>query len=183
MLALDGAGTRVWLEDLPPLRFEGSEVLSDSFDAVAHAGGGVRCAAVEKRLNLCSGWYGVLGGEFVPDDSSRLWVEVPVRGDLGTFRSWEPWSLPLPHLAGGDDVRIGLTEEDVVAVLGAVRASEDRQRLGGGPLRFDCAGYGWINSRPGVFGALAEIVLRLLGVDPATATRDEILASVRVQVT
>lgn len=166
---LPGVRARFWLDDLPDLAYPIVEVMERSITVRQSPAGDARRAAVElvTRAGHPSS-YGLLGGSFTPQQTSRLVIQV---ASLTAGAERVEWALA----GGNDDVYAGLLGEDAVGVLDGVEAAMAEHDLGAGVLRFDHAAHGVIGSSRSLFGRLGRIVVALLA-RPGVQWSDDDLA-------
>jgi hypothetical protein len=112
--------------------------------------------------------YGLLGGEFVPEDTRLFRLQVVVSSDKG--RRFDS------SLAGSiDEVRFGLPREYSEAVQDGVTSARANLLLGSGLLRFDCAAHGKVGSSPNLFRLLAKVIVRLLCGNAESVTEESLV--------
>jgi len=113
--------------------------------------------------------YGLLGAQFIPNDSDKLSLEVRV--------STEEESIFESSIAAQvDTVRIGLPEEYSQSVIDGIVASRDYEMiktLGSGVILVDKAAHGEINSSKKFFRNIAATVIQLLLLKKAS-TKSEV---------
>jgi hypothetical protein len=111
--------------------------------------------------------YGLLGAEFVPQDSHVLLLQVSVSSADG--RCFDA------ALAGAiDEVRFGLPREYAEGVLDGAAAAGAIHVLGSGVLRFRCAAHGKVGSSSNHFRRLAMLVVQLLCLNTESITEEEV---------
>lgn len=160
---------RVWLNEMPDASYRVTNVVEHIWPTMSLRHYlGCRCA-VEMIVHTgghCP--YGLLGAEFLPDDSSVL------RSHVALSDSRE--HVFVDSLAGNlDEVYIGLPPEYVGGVLLGVASSSADEALGAGMLRFDCAAYGLIGSSQHIFQRLARIIVELLKFGPRFISDTEVI--------
>ncbi len=102
--------------------------------------------------------YGLLGAEFVPNDSKELVVQV---GSSEAGQTMTDWSLA----RGLDAVRSGIPPWAVEEILNAALENAEGQALGSGCLRFSLGAHGEMGSNRWVFRGLANAVISLVSMD------------------
>jgi hypothetical protein len=121
--------------------------------------------------------YGLLGGEFCPDESGALSVRIHL---------CEPSGAPFAEALAArvDDVRIGLLMEYGDAVLDSIRREQTGpSALPSGLLTIDHAAHGMVGSSANHFGRVAEGLMMLLVAEelnePLLNTIGEIVRSLQ----
>lgn len=159
---------RVWFHNLPDWACPWSGVIERTLPATRIDGQGIRSAAVELFIHtggICP--YGLLAGEFVPQDSNLLLLQTIVSSEEGTR---------FDALVGEaiDEVRFGLPLEYAEGVLDGASAARANCILGSGTLRFGCAVHGKVGSSANHFRRLARLVVELLRLDTPAVTEKEV---------
>jgi hypothetical protein len=157
---------RIWLDELPNLYCQETDVAKHVIVALPSPISGYRRAALEVLRHIDGpSSYGLLQAEFTPAHSGQLSIEVAISV---TSRRKMEWSLA----STADNVWIGLRYEYVEPVIdGALGAA---QILGSGVLRFQCGAYGDVGSSPMLFRHLSRIVVDLLAHEQGPLSGDEI---------
>ncbi|NUQ73298.1 MAG: hypothetical protein HUU21_07065 [Polyangiaceae bacterium] len=155
-ISIGFAKFRAWESDRPNLKFSTERVLT----ALIHASHRVavrRIAMLEAYVPLGGmANYGLLGGEFCPDESGVLAVRIHLGKPSGA-------SFAEALAARVDDVRIGLPIEYGNAVLdGIKRGQTGSSALPSGLLTIDHAAHGMVGSSANHFGRVTEGLMMLL---------------------
>lgn len=155
-ISIGFARFRAWEGDRPNLKFSTTRVLAAQIRA-SRRGTDRRIAMLEAYVPLGGmAKYGLLGGDFCPDESGTLAVSV----HLG-----EPSGAPFAEALAArvDDVRIGLPMEYGDAVLDGIRRGQKGpSALPSGLLTIDHAAHGMVGSSANHFGRVAEGLIMLL---------------------
>jgi len=170
---LPGVRARFWLDELPDLTYPLVEMMERSIAVRQSPAGDKRCAAVEfvTRAGHPSS-YGLLGGSFTPQQTSRLVLQVAhSTAELDRVE----WAL-----AGrSDEVYAGIFGEDADSVLDAVEGAVAEHKLAAGVLRLDHAAHGVVGSSRSFFAKLGRIVVALLARPDALWSDDELAELLR----
>lgn len=161
---------RLWIGDLPDAACQSVNAVKHSISASRNIQEGLRLAAIEVLVPLGGrAMYGLLGGEFRPDSTNRLDVDVfvasagpPFAGNLATKI---------------DKVRVGLPAEYVEGVLdGVALAKGELDRLAAGKLLLNCAAHGEIGSCEVVFKHLALALVKLFNREGQALSDEELIS-------
>ncbi len=154
---------RLWIDELPDLRYPVADVVRQSIKVSSEGGIGEPCsAAIEVLIRGVPTRYGLMGARFIPDsatDARNLVVEVAM----------SPKDAALPERVAPPDDRLRAASPSVRAAVAAVArvvAIKDAQSLGPGVLRFDrSARHVAFERNANVDIWLAGAVARLLPLD------------------
>jgi len=162
---------RLWFGDLPDAAYQSVNAVKCSISASRNTQDGLRLAAIEVLVPLGGrSIYGLLGGEFRPDSSNRLDVDVFVASAAGP-----PFASNLATQT--DKVRVGLPAEYVEGVLGGVAlAKGELDRLAAGKLLINCAAHGEIGSCEVVFKHLALALVKLFNREGQALSDGELIS-------
>jgi hypothetical protein len=161
---------RVWIGELPDAACPSIKTLTHAIAAGKERQDGLKLAAVE--LLIVTGprsIYGLLGGQWKPDATGQLSVDVSV--------SAANERLLADSLAmKGDEVRVGLPAEYAKAVLAGVdMAKSELNALTAGKLSINCAAHGAIGSCEAVYKHLAAILVKLFNAASVEPSDDELV--------
>ena len=153
---------RVWIKDSPSIIYPALDIITREIKGGLARKSGIRQAALELIIpvgpRVC---YGLLGVQFIPNDSRKLSVEVRV--------STENESIFKNSMAAQvDTVRIGLPREYSQSAIDGIVSSLSHQiieTLGSGVIRLEQAAHGEISSSGKFFRNIAASVMRLLLLD------------------
>jgi hypothetical protein len=147
---------RVWLNDLPPCEYASSKVLTHIFPASNSRKANVHRAAIEILVPLGPrSMYALIGGEYSPDNSNALEVELAISDDGPIFSD----SLA----SSGDVVKIGLPSEYAQGVFkGLSIGCTDLNWIGAGKLRITCSAHGVMWSNEAIYSQVASILIKLI---------------------
>jgi hypothetical protein len=143
--------------ELPDAACPSIKTLTHFAAAKAQSSSGLRLAAIEVFVPLGPrSMYGLLGGEWQPDQSNQFGVEVNV--SAANERLFAD-SLALK----GDEVRVGLPAEYANAVVVGVDLAKDQLSvLPSGKLFINRAAHGAIGSCEAVYKHLAAVLVKLI---------------------
>lgn len=161
---------RVWIGELPDAACPSVKTLTHTIAADRESQHGLRMAAIEVFVPLGPrSMYGLLGGQWKPDATGQLSVDVNV--------SAANERLLADSLAmKGDEVRVGLPAEYAKAVLvGVDMAKSELNALTAGKLSINCAAHGTIGSCEAVYKHLAAILVKLLNAASDEPSDDELV--------
>lgn len=161
---------RVWIGDLPDVACQPLRKVTYSTDAIGARTTGPRMAAIEVLVPLGPrSMYGLLGGEFIPNATKQLTVEVSVAA--ANERRFAQ------SLASNDDkVHVGLSAEYAKAVLAGVKLAKDKlDALAAGTLLFNRAAHGEVWSCDAVYTNLSAILVRLFNTSSFDYSDDELI--------
>jgi hypothetical protein len=153
---------RVWIKDSPSIIYPALDIITLEIQGSLARKSGTRQAALELIIpvgpRVC---YGLLGVQFIPNDSGKLSVEVRV--------STENESIFKNSMAAQvDTVRIGLPREYSQSTIEGIVSSLNQRNietLGSGVIRLEQAAHGEISSSQKFFRNIAASVMRLLLLD------------------
>jgi hypothetical protein len=130
------------------------------FEVPAFGTPGVERVAAIELITPIGGMirYALLGGRFVPDDSSVLRVNIGVSGDSV---EGERFSTSLP--VGVDVIRVGLPGPYVKGVFEGMTAAFESTAPPSGSIFIDCAAHGSVGSSVVAFRDVARSLARLFG--------------------
>lgn len=150
---------RAWVGELPNLPTEPSQVVQKVIE-VRHPPRRSRSIAAIEVLIPCGGRfiYGLLGGEFTPNDSQPLVVQVACSE---TGQTITDWSLARRL----DAVISGIPPWAAEEILNAALENAESQALGPGCLRYSLGAHGVLGSSRSVFRGLAGVVVSLICLD------------------
>lgn len=153
---------RVWIKDSPSIIYPSLDILTKEIQTGLSCKLGTRRAALEIIIpvgpRVC---YGLLGAEFIPNNSGNLSVEIRVSTDSESI-------FKNSIAAQFDAVRFGLPMEYSQSVIEGISNSLNNQVIeiiGSGVIRFDRAAHGEISSSKKFFRNIASIVMQLLLLD------------------
>lgn len=157
---------QVWLGEWPESQYEATSVLQQWHEVTGERPVAMRRLAVEWRTPSCGpSSYGLLGAEYVPDPAEkRLLIEVALSAD-------EPYCWREPQ---GPTTRRGLTMEYSKGVLDGLTGDEGLLALGPGRVGISCGAYDVVGSSYMVFRWLTHAILRLLLLNRADVSEDEL---------
>lgn len=155
-ISIGFAKFRAWEGDRPNLEFSTKRVISAQIQT-SRRGGGRRIAMLEAYVPIGGmAKYGLLGGEFCPDESGALAIRIHLGDPSGA-----PFAEALA--ARVDDVRIGLPMEYGDAILDGIRRGQmGPSALPSGLLTIDHAAHGMVGSSANHFSRVAEGLMMLL---------------------
>jgi hypothetical protein len=162
---------RVWIGEVPDAAYRSIDIAKCSMLAGTNIRDGLRLAAIEVSVPVgAHSMYGLLGGEFNPESTDRLDVEVRVASAVG--------HLLAANLAGqGDEVRVGLPAEYTEAVLsGIALAKGELGRLVPGRLLINRAAHGAVGSCEAVFKHLAAALVKLFNIEGQSPSDSELVS-------
>ena len=161
---------RVWIGNLPDAACPSVKTLTHTIAAGGELQNGLRLAAIEVFVPLGPrSMYGLLGGQFEPDATGQLTIDVNV--STATERLFAD-SLTVK----GDQVRVGLPAEYAQAVLAGVNlAHSEMDALASGKLSFNCAAHGAIGSCEAVYKHLAAVLVKLFNAASLELSDDELV--------
>lgn len=161
---------RVWIGELPDAVCPSVRTLTHTIAADRESQNGLRLAAIEVFVPLGPrSMYGLLGGQFKPDATGQLSVDVDISAADGRLFAG---SLAMK----GDEVRVGLPAEYTKGVLvGADLAKSEMSTLTAGKLSINCAAHGAIGSCEAVYKHLAVILIKLFNVADLEPPDDELI--------
>ncbi len=164
-----GRKYRVWLDELPDLRYEVVQLLDTSLEVGPSMHTTPRCVAVEARIIMGPrDLYGALGASLVPNRSGQITIQVAVSDNRG--RLYED------TLASKlETVYVGLPQEYVDGLFLGIADLPELRSLGAGTLCFDRAAHGDIGSCRRIYEQLTKSIVRLLACDWETVTEEELL--------
>jgi hypothetical protein len=153
---------RVWIKDSPSIIYPVLDIITQEIKGSLVRKSGTRQATLELIIpvgpRVC---YGLLGVQFIPNDSGKLSVEVRV--------STENESIFKNSMAAQvDTVRIGLPREYSQSVIEGIISSLNQRTieiLGSGVIRLEQAAHGEISSSKKFFRNIAASVMQLLLLD------------------
>jgi hypothetical protein len=161
---------RIWIGELPDAESTAIETLTHSAAATAQLQGGLILAAVEVFVPLGPrSMYGLLGGEWRPDQSNQFRVEINVSA---VNERLFPDNLALK----GDEVRVGLPAEYAKAIpVGVALVKDQLTSLPSGKLSINRAAYGAIGSCEAVYKHLAAVLVKLVSSTNADWSDEELV--------
>ena len=161
---------RVWIGELPDTACPSVKILTHTIAADRKSQHGLRLAAIEVFVPLGPrSMYGLLGGQWKPDATGQLSVDVSV--SAANERLFAD-SLAMK----GDEVRVGLPAEYAKAVLAGVdMAKIELNEFMAGKLSINCAAHGAIGSCYAVYKHLATILVKLLNAASDEPSDDELV--------
>lgn len=159
----------VWIKDSPSIIYPAIDILTKEIQTGLAHQSGIRQAVLELIIpvgpRVC---YGLLGTEFIPNDSEKLSLEVRI--------STENESIFKDSMAGlVDTVRIGLPREYAQSVMEGIISSLNHQvieTLGAGVIRLEQAAHGEISSSQKMFRQMAATTIQLLLLDQVSSQED-----------
>jgi hypothetical protein len=164
---------RVWIEELPDLRYRVEEVVEQTVEASPKGWGATRSAAAEMVRPSCGpSSYALIGAKFLPAATGPLFIQVAVSGASDEKRSspatGEHELTTIPYSAKF----VGLPREFVRGVLDVVADAADL--LGAGLLRFDHAAHDYVGSSIMAFRWATQATVRLLTINSNAISEDEL---------
>ncbi len=161
---------RVWIGELPDTACPSVKTLAHTIAAGNKLQNGMRLAAIEVLVPLGPrSMYGLLGGQFKPDATGHLSVDVSVSAANERL-------LADSLVVKGDDVRVGLPAEYAQAVLaGVALAKGELNALAAGKLSINCAAHGAIGSCEAVYKHLAAILVKLFNAASLELSDEELV--------
>ncbi len=143
--------------ELPDVACPSIKTLTHFFASKAQSTSGLTLAAIEVLVPVGPrSMYGLLGGEWQPDQSNQFGVEVNV--SAANERLFAD-SLALK----GDEVRVGLPVEYANAVATGLDLAKDQLSvLPSGRLSINRAAHGAIGSCDAIFKHLAAVLVKLI---------------------
>jgi hypothetical protein len=147
---------RVWMGELPDTNCPIIETITHTIKPERVTQSGLRLAAIEVFVPLGPrSMYGLLGGQFKPDETGQFTVEVNL--------SAADERLLADNLAmEADTVRVGLPKEYAKAVIAGVDiAKTELNALMSGKLSINCGAHGAAGSCEAVYKHLAAILVKL----------------------
>lgn len=161
---------RVWSGDLPDATYPSTHVITHTVAVRCRPPVGKQIIAVELFVPLgARSMYGLIGGQFEPDEKNCLTVDVRV--------SSSSERLLADSLASKvDEVRVGLPDEYVAAFLSGIDiAQSEPDAVTSGKLLIDCAAHGVMGSNEAIFKNLAIVLLKLLSRASADSSDSELI--------
>lgn len=161
---------RVWTGELPDVACPSIKTLTQTIAADKKLQNGLRLAAIEVFVPLGPrSMYGLLGGQFDPDATDQLRIDVNTSGANER--------LLADNLAMmGDEVRVGLPTEYAQAVLvGVDLAKSELSSVASGRLSINCGAHGAIGSCEAVYKHLAAILLKVLNTESLELSDEKLL--------
>lgn len=158
---------RVWLKDKPRIIYPALDIITlDMITKDMQTGLAYKPDRRQTALEIiipvgprvC---YGLLGAEFIPNNSGKLSVEVRVSTENESI-------FPSSIAAEFDTVKIGLPEEYSQSVIDGIVNSLNNQiiqTLGSGVIKIEQAAHGEISSSKKMFRNIAATVIQLLLLD------------------
>lgn len=165
----------VWLKDKPSIIYPALDIITKDIQTGLACKSGNRQTALEIMIpvgpRVC---YGLLGAEFIPNNSGKLSVEVRV--------STENESIFHSSIAAQfDTVKIGLPEEYSQSVIDGIVNSLNNQMiqtLGSGIIKIEQAAHGEMSSSKKMFRNIAATIIHLLVLDQVSP-QEEVTAIVK----
>ena len=161
---------RVWIGELPDTACPSVKILTHTIFASRESQSELRSAAIEVFVPLGPrSMYGLLGGQFKPDATGHLNVDVNI--------SSANERLFTDSLARkGDEVRVGLPVEYAQAVLAGVNLTKgELNALTAGKLSINHAAHGAIGSCEVVYKHLAAILVKLFNTASLELSDEELV--------
>jgi hypothetical protein len=156
---------RVWIGELPDAAYPTVKTLTHAIAAGRESQNGLSLAAIELFVPLGPrSMYGLLGGQWKPDETDQLSVDVSISSANERLFA-DSFAMT------GDKVRVGLPAEYAQAVLAGVDLTKSElNTLAPGRLTINCAAHGTIGSCESVYKHLAAILIKLFnaaGAEPS----------------
>ena len=160
---------RIWFGDLPQACLEAKQVIDRSFCLASPGLKNRHDLAIEIFVPKGARFeYGLLGGEFIPDDSGCLQVFVSAASEGVPFNESLASKL--------DEVWIGLPLSYARAIMdGVAIAEKELAFLPSGKLHFNCAAYGTAGSCVAIFRTLSTTIVKLLRLGNSLDTQREMV--------
>lgn len=112
--------------------------------------------------------YAFLGVDFTPNNENKLEITVRISCDEGEI-------LEDNIASQSDEVHIGLPKEYGQAILrGAQKTLNEIPNFSGGTLNFNIGAHGLIGSSQLSFSKVAEIIIKLLIIDPNNSDENQL---------
>ena len=160
---------RVWIEDRPQAIYPASETLTKNLGSKLTINSRKKRGSLEILIPVgAKFFYGLLGAEFIPNDSGIFSLEVLVSTNHEKIYEQSIASKL-------DQIRVGLPSEYSESVIDAVIKFLDKERLtrfGSGVLRFEQAAHSEIGSSNKFFRHIATTVVQLLVADHANNAQE-----------
>jgi len=148
---------RVWLNEKPDIYYNAQDIIVENFDANMSVSQNKRIT-IEILLPRNASYYGLLGAEFIPDNSGMTTVRIAVSDcENNIFENHMSYNF--------EKVICGIPREYGNSVLNYIKANIEKINLPSGKLNFNIGAHGIIGSSCSVFGVLSGIVLMLLQID------------------
>lgn len=147
------------------------EILQSELKATDTKVPAINAVSVELQLPQDADYYGLLGAEFIADESENtLTIEVCYNHKQAHKPYYNNLSLTK------EMVFVGLQKEYAAAVLCAAVQYFQKNNTYKGKLRFSMAAHCLVGSSEKMFSNLTQLLLRLLGTDKDSLTDDKKLA-------
>ena len=161
---------RIWIGKLPDAACPSVKTLTHTIEAGRESQNGLRLAAIEVFVPLGPrSMYGLLGGQFKPDATGHLSVDVSISAANERL-------LTDSLVMKGDEVRVGLPAEYAQAVLaGVALAKGELNALTAGKLSINCAAHGAIGSCEVVYKHLASMLVKLFNAASLELSDEELV--------
>jgi hypothetical protein len=147
---------RVWLDDLPSCGYMASNVLTHIVPASNAGRVSVHRAAIELLVPLGPrSMYALIGGEYYPDNSNALEVEIATSDDGPLF---------MDSLASSTDVvKVGLPSEYVQGVVKGIDIGcTELECVSAGKLRIACSAHGAMWSGQAIYSQVTSMLVKLI---------------------
>ena len=153
---------RVWIYDKPQILYPAIETVSlDIERSLSRNSQKEKTGALEILIPVGGRFfYGLLGAEFIPNDSGNFTVEVLISTDQERIYKQSIASKL-------DQIRVGLPSEYSQSVINGITEplnKETLRKLGSGLLRFNQGAYSNVGSSNKIFRHIATTVVQLLMV-------------------
>lgn len=151
---------RVWIDDLPPIDYPSSRIVTHVIPAHKCRGTPIRRVAIELFVPLGPrSMYGLIGGQYEPDTGNSLIVEIAVS-------SADEDVYPDSLASQTDEVKVGLPCEYVRGIVSGIDVGcAEINGVNAGRLRIACAAHGLIGSSEAVFSRIAVALIKIVNVD------------------
>ena len=164
---------RVWIEELPDLRYPVEDVVEQTVEASPKGWGAMRSAAAEMVRPSCGpSSYALIGAKFLPASKGPLFIQVAVSGasdeKLETPANEEQAGAPISH----STKFVGFPREFLRGVFDVAVDAADL--LGSGLLRFDHAAHDSVGSSIMAFRWATQATVRLLTINSNAISEDEL---------
>jgi hypothetical protein len=155
---------RVWTAELPPVKFQPTNIISKTLPSDAIPFKNNRYAGIEIFIPIGARIkYALLAGKFIPKNSSNLLIEIPITDSDGDLVTWALASRL-------DRVRAGLIKEFVDGVWDGMNNAANL--LGTGTLTLGPAAYGEIGSSFQIFKQTAQALISILSMESHLLSND-----------
>lgn len=160
---------RLWINDLPKMVYDHIDSLELSL--TINKGLEVKECSLALELLLSPRQvsnYAFLGVDFIPNNGNKLEISVSTSQDEGEI-------LENTIASQSDEVHNGLPKEYGQAILRSVQKTLDEiDKFSGGTLNFNIGAHGLVGSSQLSFSKVAEIIIKLLTIDPNTADESQL---------